>query len=97
MKYQFYTETDKRVLDEQGSSITVIRKVHAGMDKSIKRRYEVRVRVSDSKQELEEFLRFRAETEDKLDQSFNIEDYGLRKEKGHYYIIKCWTESGGQS
>lgn len=79
-------------IDSEGSTMTDEIKYHNGLEvKPTHRRVEMRVKVTDKTQELQEYLKFSDSlTSDKLDPVFRIE-YGKDRSDPSYYVVKCWT------
>lgn len=92
MRYGKYFE--ESTLDEEGSIVTRETTMVNSEPTDVKKRYEMRVRVHDEKEELTEFLKFRAETKDKPKCEFRIEHTAIGNQQGFYYVIKCWNEIG---
>lgn len=92
MQYGKYFE--QNTFDDEGSTVTRETTIVNGEHTDLKKRYEVRVRVSNEKEELAEYLKFRAETKDMAKCEFRIEHTAAANDKGFYYVIKCWNEIG---
>lgn len=92
MKYGKYFE--EQTLDQEGSTVTRETTVVNGEHTDIKKRFEVRIRVRDEKEELTEYLRFRDETKAMAKCEFRIEHTAIGNTQGFYYVIKCWNEIG---
>lgn len=61
----------------------------------VRRYYEERVRVSDQKEEFEEYLKFSDELKNRpymVDPAWRIEFGPKNRTDGYYYCVKCWTE-----
>lgn len=81
-------------IDGVGSKMIQSATLHNGNETDVKTRFEMRVRVSNEKEVLEEFLRFRAETRDMTKAEFRIEHTAIGNKDGFFYVVKCWTEIG---
>lgn len=92
IKYGRVERTSK--IDGVGSKMIQSATMHNGNETDVKTRFEMRVRVTNEKEVLEEFLRFRAETRDMTKAEFRIEHTAIGNEQGFFYVVKCWTEVG---
>lgn len=81
-------------IDGVGSKMIQSATLHNGNETDVKTRFEMRVRVTNEKEVLEEFLRFRAETRDMTKAEFRIEHTAIGNKDGFFYVVKCWTEIG---
>ncbi len=81
-------------IDGVGSKMIQSATLHNGNETDVKTRFEMRVRVSNEKEVLEEFLRFRAETRNMTKAEFRIEHTAIGNKDGFFYVVKCWTEIG---
>ena len=79
-------------MDDDGSTVVRSSTLHEGIEKDVKVRYEIRVRVESETEVLTEFLKFRDETKDKAKAEFRIEHTNAANLQGFFYIVKCWTE-----
>lgn len=93
MKLRFGKEEEVTVLDEHGSTLTIGNTVHDYKPGQTYKKYQVRVKVQNQRQEFEEFMRFQTETEGKIDPSFHRKYNKVGDDKGYYYVIKKWTEA----
>lgn len=80
-------------IDGVGSKMIQSATMHNGHETDVKTRFEIKVRVTSEKEVLEEFLRFRSETESKSKAEFRIEHTAIGNEQGFFYVVKCWTET----
>ncbi len=90
---QYGKEVTVSQLDDQGSLHTKERNVRAGDNVyPIRHHWEMRIKVKNDQQELQEYLAFSDELKGgkKLDPAFRIE--GKDSAKPFYYVVKCWTE-----
>ena len=78
--------------DTDGNKVTMAYPIVNGQAIEVRKRYEIRVRVNSDKEELEEYIKFRTQTKDKLKAEFRIEHTAIGNEQGFYYIVKCWTD-----
>lgn len=81
-------------IDGVGSKMIQSATLHNGSETDVKTRFEMRVRVENEKDVLEEFLRFRIETRDMTKAEFRIEHTAIGNKDGFFYVVKCWTEVG---
>lgn len=81
-------------IDGVGSKMIQSATLHNGNETDVKTRFEMRVRVTNEKDVLEEFLRFRIETRDMTKAEFRIEHTAIGNKDGFFYVVKCWTEIG---
>lgn len=95
MNIQFGKESEAKTLDENGSTVTTVRDFLNGeVKRPIKKHYEIRVRVTNQKEEQQEYLEFSDDVNrdpSKLDPYFRLEKSALGKQNGYYYVIKCYT------
>ena len=94
---QFGAVTETTTLDDDGSTLSVKKNYSAGnVIGAIRKRFEIRCKVRDAKQEMEEFLQFsddiRANKDIKREAALRFEYTGHGNENGYYYVVKCWTE-----
>lgn len=93
---RFGTEHETTTLDDNGSTLKVSRKVHDYIVTSTTKRYEIRVKVRNEQQELEELLKFKKDLADKgLNKSntqYWTEHTKTADEQGYYYVVKVWEE-----
>lgn len=89
---RYGSERITTTLDAEGSTLTVETKYkeHQVMP-PIRKEYQIRIKVKDKKQELEEYLRFSDETKDKIDPQFKIEHSAIGNQQGFYYVVKVYT------
>lgn len=84
-----------RVLDNNGSTETTQENFNNGLvNTPVRRRYEIKERVTNDKEEFEQYARFSRELEkDKtmLDPAFKIERSKLGDANGYYYTVWCFT------
>lgn len=80
-------------LDDSGSTVTVERNmVKSEVVKPVRRYYEYRVRVTDRKEEMVEYLKFSDSlSEEKLDPGFRIERTKQGNLEGYYFVVKTYT------
>ena len=81
-------------IDGVGSKLIQSATLHNAKETDVKTRFEMRVKVTDEKQVLTEFIKFRAETSGMTKAEFRIEHTALGNQQGHFYVVKCWTEMG---
>lgn len=85
-------------LDERGSFVTIENNFSKGFEVgNARKRFEHRVQVSNSKDEMMEYLSFSdglKANPDRLDGEFRIERNKRGDAEGYYYIVKCWTTLG---
>lgn len=95
-KQMFGTQKTTNLLDDDGSRVTVEENIVAGkVNRPVRKYYEIKTRVHSQKDEHAAYLSFSDEIQhDKslLDPSWRIENSSLGKEKGFYYVIKCYTQ-----
>lgn len=93
---QYGSEKTQTILDADDSTETIERNiVDFKITGPIRHRFEKRVKVTNAKDEMTEYLRFSDMLDDgktKLDPEFRIEYTAQGKVKGFYYVVKCWTE-----
>lgn len=93
---RFGIEHETTTLDNNGSTLKVTRKIHDYKIMGTTKRYEIRVKVRNEQQELEEQLRFKKELSDKglakTNTEFRTEHNRLGDEQGYYYVVKVWEE-----
>lgn len=81
-----------RTLDDEGSTIVEESTVVNYEETDTKRHYEMRIRVTTEKEELEQFLQFRTRTKEMTKAAFLIEHTAIGNKDGFWYVILCWTE-----
>lgn len=88
------TETTK-VIDSNNSTETTAQNIKNNeIVMPVRKRYEIRKRVSSQEQEHHEYTLFSNELSiDKamLDPSFKIERSRSGDDKGYYYVVRCYT------
>lgn len=93
---QYGTERTQNTLDAEGSTITAERNiVDFKVVSPVRHRYEMRIRVRNSKDEMTEYLKFSDSLDGgktKLDPVFRIEYSRQGDLAGYYFVVKCWTE-----
>ena len=84
---------DEVQLDGDGSTVTIERNyVQRKLAKPVRRRYKYRVRVTNKKEEMAEYLKFTDSlTDDKLDPAFTIERSKHGDANNYYFVVKCYT------
>lgn len=84
------------ILDNNGSTITSEENIVAGkINRPIRKRYELKVRVHSQQEEHEAYLKFSddlANDKTKLDPAFRIDKTKLGNENGYYYVVNCYTQ-----
>lgn len=84
-----------KVTDEHGSTETIKENIRDWSTISpIRRVYEIRRKVTNQNEELEEYSLFSNDTlsdTTKLDISFRVDRHGFET-RGYYYITKCYTQ-----
>jgi hypothetical protein len=92
---RFGTERTQNTLDKEGSTVTAERNiVDFKVVTPVRHRYEMRVKVRNSKDELTEYLKFSDSLDGgktKLDPGFRIEYTRQGNADGYYFVVKCWT------
>lgn len=102
----FGSERETTDIDEQGSTLTVIRKIRNQDVMKTYKQFKVRIKVKDAKEETVEYLKHtdkirqkRKEgvllTNDRDDPSlapFFMIDYPKSDVDGTYFVISAWTE-----
>lgn len=82
-------------LDEHGSTITDVRNFHGGnMIETCSKRYKLRVKVHNDREEQEEYAKFSkliSEDDTVIDPTFRIEKSKLTPQKGYYFVVKEYT------
>lgn len=79
-------------IDGVGSKMIQSATLHEGKETGVKTSFEIRVKVTNEKQLLMEFMDFRAHTKNMVDASFRIEHTAGGNKDGYFYAVKCWTE-----
>ena len=100
----FGIEKETTELDNSGSTLTIIKKIHEGEVAKMFKTFSVRVKVRDSKEEMAEYLRYTDSIKEKKQDgllvmkegsdympSFAIE-YPKFDTDGSYFVIKSWSE-----
>lgn len=90
MRYGKQKETN--TLDENGSTVTKETNfVDHKTVNPVRKRYEIRQRVADKKEEMTEYLKFSDSLDGtKLDPEFRLEFPSVPGT--YYYVVKCYTE-----
>jgi hypothetical protein len=95
-KPQFGTIKAKKLLDEEGSKVTVEEKlVNGQVNRPVRKYFEIKTRVRDQKEEHATYIAFSDSIRNdnsKLDPDFRIEKSALGNEKGFYYVVSCYTQ-----
>lgn len=78
-------------LDDNGSTLTTT-KGYRPVGEYVTNRYEIRVKVRNEKEELEQYLAFQKEKLGKKYPEFKIETSHTGDQEGFYYVVKAWTE-----
>ena len=81
---------DITILDGEGSQLKDTTSIYDYKEGSKFRRYEIRVRVHNDAEELQQYLEFQKIKTDKIDPVFIIQKAKHGTE--YYHIIKCYTE-----
>lgn len=105
MIYEYGSDYEETELDNLGSTLKIIRKVHGKTVSARYKQYRIRMKVYDKAEEGYEYQKFtdmiaekrktavlvRKETDPSYLPSFII-DYPVANKDGSYFVIKCWTE-----
>lgn len=95
MDLLFGTTKATQVIDNEGSTETVIENIHNGdIVKPIRKTFEIKIRVHNQSEEHKAYLEFSDDiNRDRtmLDPYFKIEHTKLGNESGFYYCIRCYT------
>lgn len=81
-------------LDDNGSTITTEKNVRGGQYvKPIRKRYEIRERVTSDREEMAQMLKFYKElTDDKLDPEIKPKQHTKKgDENGYWDVLLCYT------
>lgn len=88
---QYGKQVDTTTLDQEGSKVIEEKTIMDFKEVDNKQRFEIRVKVHNEKEELSEYLQFRADTKDMTHASFNIEHTAIGNKQGFWYVIKVYT------
>lgn len=91
MKIRFGKEITTKTLDHNGS-VLITTKGYRDYMSDTTNTYEIRVKVRDEKEELEQYLAFQKEKIGKKYPQFRIEHTRTGDTEGYYYAVKVWTE-----
>lgn len=79
-------------LDTNGS-VLITTKGYRNHMEDVTNTYEIRVKVHNEKEELEQYLAFQKEKLGKKFPQFRIEHSRNGDSDGYYYVVKVWTEA----
>jgi hypothetical protein len=101
---RYGTESETTELDNMGSTLTLIRKVRDYQVATTYKKFSIRVKVRDSKEEMAEYIKHTDSIREKKEEGVLvlkesadymptfIVEYPKFNEDGSYFIIKSWTE-----
>lgn len=91
----FGTTEATKLLDDDGSKETTTENYRAGqVVRPIRKRYEIKTRVHNQKDEQQAYLEFSdelARDKSKLDPVFKIERSNIGDKNGYYYVVSCYS------